>query len=104
MAVHAAGWRRLAGAAAILAGLWICGLIWFVAASLGLHGDPRTPTDAIVVLTGGKQRLETGLALLAGGKGKKLFISGVNPQVDRASLLHALGPSAEQEMCCIMLG
>ncbi|HTV89221.1 MAG TPA: YdcF family protein [Stellaceae bacterium] len=63
-----------------------------------------TPTDAIVVLTGGRLRLEAGLALLAAGKGKRLFISGVNPRVDRGMLLRILGPAAEREACCIVLG
>lgn len=83
---------------------WLAGLAWFVVASLGLHDELERRTDAIVVLTGGKQRLETGIALLAAGKGEKLFISGVNPQVNRDALLRALGPIARQEACCIALG
>lgn len=90
----------LLGAAVLL---WAGGLVWFVATGL-LRGGGNAATDAIVVLTGGRQRLEAGLALLAAGKGRTLFISGVNPRVDRAVLLHALGPAAEREACCIVLG
>jgi uncharacterized SAM-binding protein YcdF (DUF218 family) len=84
--------------------VWLAGLGWFIASGLALRGDKTTPTDAIVVLTGGRLRLEAGLALLATGKAKQLFISGVNPRVDREILLRALGPAAEREACCIVLG
>ena len=49
-------------------------------------------------------RLETGLELLEAGKAGKLFVSGVNPAVDRDTLLRALGPAATREACCIVLG
>jgi uncharacterized SAM-binding protein YcdF (DUF218 family) len=97
---------RLLGLLAIAAAAsaWLGGLGWFVASSLTMPADPATPTDAIVVLTGGRQRLETGLALLAAGKAKRLFISGVNPRVDRDALLRALGPAAQRAACRIVLG
>ncbi len=84
--------------------LWLGGLALFVASSLMLPTDPSIPADAIVVLTGGRLRLETGLALFAAGTAKKLFISGVNQRVDRDELLRALGPAAERASCCIALG
>jgi uncharacterized SAM-binding protein YcdF (DUF218 family) len=96
--------RRCAFAAIAALVVWFAGLGWFVASSLAIRGDTTTPTDAIVVLTGGRLRLEAGLALLAAGKGRRLFISGVNPRVDRAALLRALGTTAEREACCIVLG
>jgi uncharacterized SAM-binding protein YcdF (DUF218 family) len=96
---------RLFGSLAVMAlVVWLAGLGWFVGSSLAIRGDETTPTDAIVVLTGGRLRLEAGLALLAAGKAKRLFISGVNPRVDRQVLLHVLGPAAEREACCIVLG
>lgn len=85
-------------------GLWLGGLALFVASSLSIRGDASVPTDAIVVLTGGRLRLETGLELFAAGSAKKLFISGVNQRVDRDELLRALGPSAARAACCIVLG
>lgn len=96
--------RRLALLALALFVLWFAALAIFVMASLRFTDDLSAATDAIVVPTGGRQRLETGVQLLAAGKGKKLFISGVNQRVDRAELLHVLGPAAEQEACCIELG
>ena len=57
-------WLARLVAAAIL--VWLGGFGWFVASSYLMHADPSSTTDAIVVLTGGRQRLETGLDLLAG--------------------------------------
>lgn len=103
--------RRLASVsrrAGFLAGalliFWLGGFAWFLGSSLWVGIDRASATDAIVVLTGGKARLETGLALLAAGKAGKLFVSGVNPAVDRDTLLGALGPAAKHETCCIVLG
>ena len=55
-----------------------------------LHLKPSLPTregTAIVVLTGGPHRLETGLMLLKAGKGARLLISGVNKDVKPAEIL-----------------
>lgn len=84
--------------------VWLAGLAVFVASSLSIWVDPSIPTDAVVVLTGGRLRLETGLELFAAGSAKKLFISGVNQRVDRDELLRALGPAAAVAACCIVLG
>lgn len=96
--------RALTWLLSVLAIVWLGGLAWFVAASLLVPVDRTSPTDAIVVLTGGRMRLETGLELLASGKAGKLFVSGVNPLVDRDTLLRALGQAARRESCCIVLG
>ena len=95
--------RRLGLLALAMFGLWLGGFAWFVASSLAIRGD-LVPTDAIVVLTGGKLRLETGLQLFAAGTAKKLFVSGVNQRVDREALLRSLGPLAGHPACCIALG
>lgn len=84
--------------------LWLAGFGWFVASSYLMRPDPSSTTDAIVVVTGGRLRLEAGLELLAAGKAKKLFISGVNQHVDRDELLHSLGPLPENAACCIIVG
>jgi uncharacterized SAM-binding protein YcdF (DUF218 family) len=84
--------------------IWVVGLAVFIVGSVLVRGDAQSPTDAVVVLTGGRLRLESGLAVLDEGKAKKLFISGVNPRVDRDLLMRLLGARAEQEACCIVLG
>lgn len=96
--------RRLGLLLLAMVGLWLGGLIFFVASSLEIRGDPSIRTDAIVVLTGGRLRLETGVQLFAAGRAKKLFVSGVNQRVDRDELLRTLGPAAVRAACCIALG
>jgi uncharacterized SAM-binding protein YcdF (DUF218 family) len=82
---------------------WLGGLFWFAHAIPTHVADPDTPTDAIVVLTGGSERLEAGLALLAEGRARKLFVSGVYRGVDVDALLRLNHASAGLE-CCIVLG
>jgi uncharacterized SAM-binding protein YcdF (DUF218 family) len=70
--------------------LWLGGLFWFV------QGMPQQPlsrpaqADAIVVLTGGKGRLEEGFRLLAAQAAPRLFISGVGDEVGLADLFQPL--------------
>ncbi len=83
-------------AALIAAGLlaaWTWGLILYAAGIPGDIADTSTPTDAIVVLTGGSQRTRTGLDLLSRGMADKLFISGVHAGVEIPRLLAAAGAS-----------
>lgn len=99
--------RRLAIAAAIvfLAALaWIGGLAWFASRIPTSVDDPESATDAIVVLTGGSERLDEGLALLAAKKGRKLFVSGVYRGVEVAALLHVARHAPANLECCIVLG
>ena len=82
--------------------LWLGGLLWFATPTAE---DARTaPTDAIVVLTGGSLRLQSGIELLREGKGSKLFVSGVNQQVDLEELLRVSGDAPEWASCCVVLG
>src|SRR5262245_51111453 len=82
------------------------GLLWF---AIPMTADTRaTPTDAIVVLTGGSLRLQSGIDLLREGKGRKLFVSGVNQQVELDDLLRVSGNSIDWvpdwAACCVVLG
>lgn len=83
--------------------LWMIGFIWFSATILDESIDDRTNTDAIVVLTGGTKRLQTGLELLADNKGRKLLISGVNRGVDIEEILRTYRVPARLT-CCIEPG
>lgn len=71
--------------------LWTGGLIWFAEAMPRRVADRSTRTDVIVVLTGGSGRLKEGVRLLAAGRARVLFVSGVNPQVRRSELLRLAG-------------
>ena len=97
-------WRWLGRLAAVLVLAWIGGLAWFVAGVEQPITDPDTVTDAVVVLTGGRLRIDIGLTLLAEGKAAKLFVSGVHQGIDTAELLR-LAPGAPHRVeCCIVLG
>lgn len=101
------GVLRLVGlAGAALGLLWLAGLAWFATPPAVELSAP--PTDAIVVLTGGSLRLQTGIELLREGKGRKLFVSGVNHQVDLEDLLRSSGNAADGAAdwatCCVELG
>lgn len=76
--------------AAVLA-VWAVGLIRFAATIPARVEDEETPTEAIVVLTGGSERFTTGLRLLAEDKAERMFVSGVHPGVDVARLLLVAG-------------
>jgi uncharacterized SAM-binding protein YcdF (DUF218 family) len=74
--------------------LFVVGLIfWFYGLNNFVKNLPQevkdvdTKTDAIVVLTGGSDRIEIGLMLLSANQAEKLFVSGVGEGVSLLSLL-----------------
>jgi uncharacterized SAM-binding protein YcdF (DUF218 family) len=94
--------RALAIGGGLTGLLLLAGLIWFATPP---GADRRAaPTDAIVVLTGGSLRLQSGLQLLHEGKGRQLFVSGVSHQVDLEDLLRVSGDAADWVSCCVVLG
>ena len=88
--------------------LWLIGLLIFVGeittfSAAVTDADPA-PADAIVVLTGGVDRVPTGVELLKEGKGKKLFISGVYPGLPLDKVLGSVEVDQSLRDCCIILG
>ncbi|WP_273789293.1 YdcF family protein [Bartonella sp. ML70XJBT] len=68
---------------------------------------PPTPlpkADAIIVLTGGEHRIETGLHLLQKGLGSRLLISGVNTSTNLRGFMHNMHISPQLISCCIDIG
>ena len=63
--------------------------------------EPLQNVDGIVVLTGGKARVETAIELLRNGKGKRLLISGANPESSSAAIRKAVNASRELFDCCV---
>jgi len=94
--------RPLAVLAAACCAFWLGGLLWF--ATPPMADTQAAATDAIVVLTGGSLRLQSGIDLLREGKGRKLFVTGVNQQVDLDDLLGVSGHAPDWALCCIVLG
>jgi uncharacterized SAM-binding protein YcdF (DUF218 family) len=102
LALKAGGF--LAGAVLGLALAWFCGFLYFVATLPDRVADPVSHTDAIVVLTGGSERLTTGMALLEGGLAGKLFISGVHRGVDVPDILKLARSHHPDHADAIVLG
>lgn len=77
----------------------------FFADHVGRLSAPRSvpPADGIIVLTGGSQRIQAAVDLLAHGKGKRLLISGVNPQTTRDLLRKETGAASQLFNCCVDL-
>jgi uncharacterized SAM-binding protein YcdF (DUF218 family) len=84
-------------ALSVLAGLVGAGLLalaagfaWFVAQA-DRPADAPAHADGLVVLTGGADRVDTGLRLLAAGRADRLLVSGVAVKSDLASLARLSG-------------
>lgn len=92
------------GLAGALALAWLAGLAWFADAFTAPTEAIGTPTDAIVVLTGGSGRIEEGLSLLRAGAAPRLFVSGVEPGVELPELLKRAHLAPGPEDSAITLG
>ena len=91
--------------------LWCVGFVLFVRYIIApdfLAGDmsqyKNKNYDAIVVVTGGKGRLSTGLNLLDSGIAPKMFISGVGQGMDIRRLLKIAKDQPHRLECCVFLG
>jgi len=84
--------------------IWFCGFVIFAQSLPDTVATPKIQTDAIVVLTGGSLRLETGLDLLTDNRASKLFVSGVHRGVDVQQLLKIVQRFPDALTCCIALG
>ncbi|MEX0853965.1 MAG: YdcF family protein [Bauldia sp.] len=101
--------RRLTGAFLAVAGLAVlavaAGFVGFArdATEIAAPADPHA--EGIVVLTGGRARIDAGLRLLAEGRASRLLISGVNPAVTRTTLAESFGAAYGAALaCCVDLG
>ncbi|EAU43376.1 hypothetical protein FP2506_11041 [Fulvimarina pelagi HTCC2506] len=59
------------------------------------------PADAIVVLTGGANRIERAISLLKNGYGKRLLISGVNENTSARAIARATNTDLDLFECCV---
>jgi uncharacterized SAM-binding protein YcdF (DUF218 family) len=81
---------------------WLLGLAWFVVSLPGAGGAEKT--EAVIVLTGGKGRIERGIQQLEAGRAAKMLVSGVNPTVREVELIKIQKAPARLFACCIDLG
>ena len=61
-------------------------------------------TDAAVVLTGAKGRIEHAIDVLKDGKAGRLLIAGADPSVTKADLTRRIPTGARLIKCCVDLG
>ena len=91
---------------AVLAAIFISSLQYFVL-NLPQHTKSSAhQSDGIVVITGGQQRVDAGLTLLATGTASKLLISGVGAGLNKVILANDLQLSQTQRdllICCAEL-
>jgi len=82
---------------------WALGFLLFWLRLPAPYEEPTPEADAIVVLTGGPERLEAGLDLLVQKRAAKMLVSGVHKDVRPSELSSLTG--AEQALfdCCITL-
>lgn len=85
---------------------WFMGLSLFIRSAMNLPpAGPLQKMDAIVVLTGGSNRVDAGFDLLEKGAGKKLFISGVYRGTEARQLLARWKAAPQGNLdCCVVLG
>ena len=108
------GLRRLASIFGLAGAAWVAGLFIFMSSlpkvtDRGAHRTDGLAAEAVVVYTGGAERIASAVALLEQGAGDRLLISGVHPHATPQDLARLAAPSAETANndifdCCIDLG
>lgn len=99
--------RRIPPVAVALFTMIIALCIGFIIFTEHVSNLQRPPADqsadAIIVLTGGKSRVETALELLSDKRGQRLLISGVHPSTKLDSLQRVTGTDPALLSCCVDL-
>ena len=98
--------KVVAASCAVLTAIFISGLQYFVLNLPNQKFNQAQSIDGIVVITGGQQRLDAGLSLLANGTASKLLISGVGAGLNKVILANDLQLNEGQRnllMCCAEL-
>lgn len=80
-------------------GFWL----WIEQAKLGKATHLNDMTEAVIVLTGDKNRIHTALEILKDKKTERVFISGVHPQIRKNDIVPRDFDS-RLARCCIFLG
>lgn len=65
---------------------WFAGFLWFNHRINSYENTDEIKTDAIVALTGGRNRISSAISLLNDGAAEKLFISGVSKEASLAKI------------------
>lgn len=70
--------------------LWLCGFLWFGQKINGYAEHSDEHTDAIVVLTGGRNRIAKAIGMLNNNMTEHLFISGVEKRTTMSDIARSL--------------
>jgi uncharacterized SAM-binding protein YcdF (DUF218 family) len=81
---------------------WALGFIWFAVALPQPAGEEHS--DGVVVLTGGKGRIDRGLEALRGNWAPRLLVSGVDESVKPHEFATEYRIGSLQMACCVTLG
>jgi len=79
------------------------GFLWFLDHVAPNEIALSDKADGIVVLTGGASRIEDAIELLARGNGRRLLVSGVNPQTSDRAIARLRPEYATFIACCVDL-
>lgn len=93
---------RLRKVASLLLLAWAFGFVWFAVALPQPHDGVKT--DAVVVLTGGRGRIDRGLEILSQGLAPRMLVSGVDREVKQHEFALQYGVPSERMACCVTLG
>ena len=91
------------GLSIVVAGL-IAGFIAFALSATTIQPPSTENADAIVVVTGGEDRINVALGLLRQGAGQRLLISGVNPRTSKGAIREHTGEDRRLFECCVDIG
>lgn len=83
--------------------LYALGFILF-SVTLGRPAKAGLRTDAVVVITGGKGRIEHAMKVLEDGKTKRVLIAGADPLVTKKDLVDRFDAERKLVRCCVDLG
>ena len=90
--------------ASLVALLYAIGFILFTVTLGKPAAKDAERTEAIVVITGGKGRIEHGVEVLKAGRAKRLLVAGADPAVTKQDLIRRLGGDQRWVNCCVDLG
>jgi len=79
------------------------GFVWFALNLASEQPAFDATADGIVVLTGGAERINDAIELLASGRGQRLLITGVAPTTNTADLARLLPERQHWFGCCVDL-
>ncbi len=80
------------------------GFLWFADSVASLRAPDSVKADAIVVLTGGYQRIDQAMGLLRDGAGQRLLVSGAHPSTTPSQIRKMTQTPSDLFSCCVDIG